>query len=174
MQIANCFGKVQESLSYFVDVYTSLAEWQSCAARLLSFDAHLRTIREESETAAVRLHTEENDRETALRGTDIALPGGRLLLRSASCLIRAGEKVLIKGPSGAGKSTLLRVLAGLWPYASGQLERPPASECMFIPQKPYMPMGTLRGILSGSARAGGAAPAASGGMRAVSSGGLPR
>lgn len=144
MQIANCFGKVQESLSYFVDVYTSLAEWQSCAARLLSFDAHLRTIREESETAAVRLHTEENDRETALRGTDIALPGGRLLLRGASCLIRAGEKVLIKGPSGAGKSTLLRVLAGLWPYASGQLERPPASECMFIPQKPYMPMGTLR------------------------------
>lgn len=144
MQIANCFGKVQESMSYFVDVYASLAEWQSCADRLLSFDHHIGEIREKTERAASHLHRETAEGEVALRGGTISLPGGRMLLRGASCLITAGEKVLIKGPSGAGKSTLLRVLAGLWPYASGTLIAPPLAECMFIPQRPYMPMGTLR------------------------------
>lgn len=155
MQIANCFGKVQESMSYFVDVYASLAEWQSCAARLLSFDHHIREIRKDTDEAAARLQAEEQTDEAGLCGADVALPTGRLLLEGASCRIRAGEKVLIKGPSGAGKSTLLRVLAGFWPYASGRMARPASAESLFIPQRPYMPMGTLREAASYPGRPAG-------------------
>lgn len=143
MQIGNCFGKVQESMSYFVDIYAALAEWRACADRLLTFDSHVRALEREAAAAAGGLVRTEAD-EAALRRVDIGLPGGRRLISGADCVIAAGEKVLIKGPSGAGKSTLLRVLAGFWPYASGEIISPRKEETMFIPQKPYMPIGTLQ------------------------------
>lgn len=141
MQVANCFGKVQESMSYFVDVYSSLAEWQSCVDRLISFDAHMAAIRKESERAGEAKRRE--GKELRLSNVEIDVPGGRVLCRHLDAVIHAGEKVIIKGPSGSGKSTLLRVLAGFWPYAKGEMILPPKKETMFIPQKPYMPMGTL-------------------------------
>lgn len=144
MQIANCFGKVQDSMSYFVDVYASLAEWQSCAERLLSFDKHISEIEAETAREESSLTRECSQKEIRLSGVDLFVPGGRRLLSAADCTISAGEKVLVKGPSGAGKSTVLRLLAGFWPYAKGTVARPDTAEMMFIPQKPYMPMGTLR------------------------------
>ena len=143
MQVANCFGKVQESMSYFVDVYSSLAEWQSCAERLLSFDSHIETIFRETETEEQQLSRTENEDILQLTDVEIGLPTGRTLLTHMNCTIHQGEKVIIKGPSGKGKSTLLRTLAGFWPYAKGQMVLPKKEETMFIPQKPYMPMGTL-------------------------------
>ena len=142
MQVANCFGKVQESMSYFVDVYSDLAEWMSCVERLLTFDEHMKDLREETEREEGRLHREEG-RELALSHVDVGLPNGKRLLSSISCTIHEGEKVILKGPSGSGKSTLLRVLSGLWPFAEGTLVLPERKEVLFIPQRPYMPMGTL-------------------------------
>ncbi len=140
MQVANCFGKVQDSMSYFVDVYASLAEWQSCVDRLLSFDEHMQRLEQEKKSGAL---TRAEGGSLALSGVDISLPDGRVILRNMSATISAGEKVIIKGPSGRGKSTLLRVLAGFWPYAQGVMTLPKKEETMFIPQRPYMPMGTL-------------------------------
>ncbi|WP_370821984.1 ABC transporter ATP-binding protein/permease [Dialister invisus] len=148
MQIANCFGKVQDAMSYFVDVYASLAEWQSCAERLLSFDKHIAAIEKEAEEKSVSLVREETPDRLRLTDVTISVPAmdenkrTREIISSAACTIRSGEHVILKGPSGSGKSTLLRTLAGFWPYVKGHISMPAPSEMMFIPQKPYIPMGT--------------------------------
>ena len=148
MQIANCFGKVQDAMSYFVDVYASLAEWQSCAERLLSFDKHIAAIEKETEEKSGRLVREETPDRLRLTDVTISVPAmdenkrTREIISSASCTIKSGEHVILKGPSGSGKSTLLRTLAGFWPYVKGHISMPAPSEMMFIPQKPYIPMGT--------------------------------
>ncbi len=142
IQIVNCFGSVQVSMSYFVEVYTSLAEWQSCAERLLTFDAHIRELSAAQEKEP--LVKEIAAQNLRLSGVSVKLPSGAPLLSDVNLLIKDGEHVHLKGPSGAGKSTLLRTLAGLWPYASGEVAGPAPAVSMFIPQRPYMPMGTLR------------------------------
>lgn len=148
MQIANCFGKVQDAMSYFVDVYASLAEWQSCAERLLSFDKHIAAIEKETEEKSGSLVREETHDRLRLADVTISVPAmdenkrTREIISSASCTIKSGEHVILKGPSGSGKSTLLRTLAGFWPYVKGYISMPAPSEMMFIPQKPYIPMGT--------------------------------
>ena len=148
MQIANCFGKVQDAMSYFVDVYASLAEWQSCAERLLSFDKHIAAIEKETEEKSGSLVREETPDRLRLTDVTISVPAmdenkrTREIISSAACTIRSGEHVILKGPSGSGKSTLLRTLAGFWPYVKGHISMPAPSEMMFIPQQPYIPMGT--------------------------------
>ncbi len=145
MQVSNSFQQVQTSLSYFVDMYASIAEWQSVVNRLTGFGLHMREVKQKKlqpdlqRTAAQGAITAE--------GLDITLPDGRVLVENASFTLPGGKNILVKGPSGSGKSTLLRVLAGIWPYVKGRLAMPEAGETMFIPQKPYLPLGTLREAL---------------------------
>lgn len=143
MQVANCFGKVQESMSYFVDVYASLAEWMSCVERLLTFDEHMGRMAEETEGKEKKLARKEGEALT-FSHVNVFLPDGKPLLTGLSCTIEEGERVILKGPSGSGKSTLLRLLAGLWPYGEGEIHLPSSQNSLFIPQKPYMPIGTLK------------------------------
>lgn len=100
MQVANCFGKVQESMSYFVDVYSSLAEWQSCVDRLISFDAHMEGIRKESERAGEAKRRE--GKELRLTDVEIAVPGGRVLCRHLDAVIHAGKRSSSRGPPALG------------------------------------------------------------------------
>lgn len=149
MQIANCFGKVQDAMSYFVDVYASLAEWQSCAERLLSFDRHIAAIEKETEEKSGSLVREETPDRLRLTDVTISVPAmdenkrTREIISSAACTIRSGEHVILKGPSGSGKSTLLRTLAGFWPYVKGHISMPAPSEMMFIPQNLTFPWAPL-------------------------------
>lgn len=143
MQIANCFGKVQESMSYFVDVYASLAEWRSCVNRLLTFDAHMEELEKGKALSQGKLTYREGD-TIGFENLTIRLPNGKTILENRSEIAKIGDRIIVKGPSGKGKTTLFRVLAGLWPYGEGNITMPARDVVFFLPQKPYLPIGTLK------------------------------
>jgi len=139
---------VQSSLNFFVNSYETIAQWWAITERLDGFMRgieHSRRLRETQR--AVYASGRSEDR---LEVSDLALfrPDGRLLLAPFSFTIRPGDSVLITGPSGTGKSTILRALVGLWPYERGRVLLPVPFDCMVMPQKPYLPIGTLRAALA--------------------------
>lgn len=147
-QIASAFGTVQEALSWFVSTYPSLASWKASVDRLLTFHNALHEAGSEArEHRGVRVETVPAQSLSAER-IHLALPGGRILLADASFQVQPGERVLISGASGSGKSTLFRAIAGLWAYGSGTLHVPAGASALFLPQKPYIPIGTLRGAVA--------------------------
>src|SRR3712207_3024534 len=83
----------------------------------------------------------------ALDDVQVLLPNGRVLLEDVDVEIRDGEKVVLQGPSGSGKTTLFRVLAGLWPFGKGRICVPAGAKVLFLPQRPYIPIGSLREAL---------------------------
>jgi len=146
MQIATAFGRVQESLSYFVDMYSALAQWQAVVERLVGFGLHMREV--EKVRPSLALDRMEADFDgVRIVAMEIGLPNGEVLLKDLNFELKPGRNVLVKGTSGSGKSTLLRAIAGIWPYAAGKAELPERERIMFIPQKPYLPLGTLRDAL---------------------------
>jgi putative ATP-binding cassette transporter len=149
MQTLDAFGQVQASMSWFVDAYSTIAPWKATVDRLTSFNGAMTRIEAANQTdAAIHLVPSDTAHEVRTRDLDLAVPGGRVLLPHANLTLRAGEPVLVSGPSGSGKSTLFRALAGIWPYGSGTVERPSAERCLFLPQRPYLPIGTLRDVLT--------------------------
>ena len=146
MQVASAFGRVQDSLSYFVDMYSSIAQWQAVVMRLTYFGRHMHEVSEN----AHRFRVERFAASTAVSVQDmqVNLPDGTPLLEKVKFALAPGQNVLIKGVSGSGKSTLLRALAGIWPFVAGKINLPENNELMFIPQKPYLPLGTLRDVLN--------------------------
>ena len=141
MQISSAFGQVQGALSWFVDSYSSLASWRATTDRLTGFEGAFRAL-------APVTPAEPAPPGIAVRTSDltVALPTGAVLLAHTRLQAAAGDTVLLSGPSGSGKSTLFRTLAGIWPYASGSVER--GADTLFLPQRPYFPDGPLRDALA--------------------------
>ena len=145
MQVASAFGRVQDSLSYFVDMYSSIAQWQAVVMRLTYFGRHMHEVSQQAEQFHVdRFATSE---AVSVEQMQVNLPDDAVLLQDINFTLQPGRNVLIKGVSGSGKSTLLRVLAGIWPFVTGKINLPKTEELMFIPQKPYIPLGSLREAL---------------------------
>lgn len=142
MQVNSAFGRVQDSLSWFVDNYDRVAVWRATADRLTTFDAAMR-----AHTDAVPA-SRDTDVTDGLHAADldVALPDGTLLMQHATLALAPGDTVLLQGPSGSGKSTLFRTFAGIWPFARGSVALP--EDAMFIPQRPYVPDGRLRDALA--------------------------
>lgn len=141
MQTISAFGRVQDALSYFVDSYTSVAQYIAVIRRLGGFTKHM------DEVEALQLDMEFAEGDTkglVLQDVQIALPDGQHLTENLSLTVPMGKYLLIAGNSGCGKSTLLRALAGIWPYGRGKVLRPQGSRLMFLPQRPYLPLGSLR------------------------------
>ncbi len=146
-QTATAFGQVQESLSWFISNYSTLAEWGATVQRLTSFFQALREAHAAAEAGAGVAAAPGDAPGLGIHDVSIALPDGRQLLQHAEASIAPGERVLLTGPSGSGKSTLFRAMAGIWPFGSGHVALPAQGRALFLPQRPYLPLGSLRRVL---------------------------
>jgi len=140
MQTASAFGQVQNALSFFVDNYTSLAELRAVMDRLIG----LQTATDAKPPTVIEVAAEPGRRDVATDDLTLALPDGQPLLENLHLVLPRGRATLVRGESGTGKSTLFRALAGIWPFGEGHVRVPAGARVLFLPQKPYIPIGTLR------------------------------
>jgi len=148
MLASGAFMQVQGSLRWFVDNFSSIADWRATLLRVAGFrralldtdvlhDVESRIVFDESEPGKIRIDDLE-----------IASPAGAVMLQEKKIEISAGERVLIVGESGTGKTLLFRTLAGLWPWGAGSVSCPRGEEVLYMPRTPYLPPGTLREVLA--------------------------
>jgi putative ATP-binding cassette transporter len=145
MQVISAFGSVQDALSFIVTSYTSIAEYEAVVSRLSGFHGRVTAIAD----AGAQEQPIAIDRGGAgveVGALDLSLPDGAPLQRDLSLVGGADNSVLITGPTGSGKSTLLRAIAGLWPFGRGRV-RLAEGTVLFLPQRPYLPLGTLADAL---------------------------
>jgi vitamin B12/bleomycin/antimicrobial peptide transport system ATP-binding/permease protein len=140
MQTAQAFGEVQQAMSWFVGAYASLAQWRAVVERLSTFHGAIVDARKAAGEGFVS--SESPDGNLYLHDVTMSLPDGTKLLDSAELKLTPHHSVVVTGRSGAGKSTLFRALAGIWPFGAGDVGLPRNS--FFLPQRPYVPLGTLR------------------------------
>ena len=142
-QTAGAFGRVESALTFFIARYQSLASYKAVVERLATFRSAIEKARELGTKPPRIERTEHFGRDLVLRGLVLCLPDGREIVRADRLTIEAGTTTLVSGPSGSGKSTLFRAISGIWPYGRGTIDRPADANMMLLPQRPYVPSGTL-------------------------------
>lgn len=145
MQISSAFGQVQGALSWFISAFSDLAEWKASVNRLAGFHAAVDAAHAEREGILV---TSNNVGAILIDRLILNVPNGPALTKEQTADIQAGQRILVAGPSGCGKSTLIRAIAGVWPYGAGSIEVPQQWKLLFLPQKSYLPIGTLRAAVA--------------------------
>ncbi|MDQ0473395.1 ABC transporter ATP-binding protein/permease [Labrys wisconsinensis] len=148
MVAVGAFNQVQSSLRWFVDNFSTIADWRATLLRVASFRRAVMTTDV--------LHTVESRIEAVdgppgaftVEDLEIASPAGCTMLKEPKVEVKAGERVLIVGESGTGKTLLFRALAGLWPWGAGRIGRPTGGEIHYMPRTPYLPPGTLREVMA--------------------------
>ena len=158
MQTASAFSSVQDSLSFFITSYRTLAEWQSVVARLSGFETAIENAAALTTKENI-IHVGSDDKATIdLEKLLVSLPNGTPLVTADGFSIRSGERTLLTGPSGSGKSTLFRAIAGIWPFGTGSIAIPAQATLMMLPQRPYFPVGTLKAAIAYPAEASAFSP----------------
>jgi vitamin B12/bleomycin/antimicrobial peptide transport system ATP-binding/permease protein len=158
MQTAQAFQQVQDALSFFVQSYKEIAAWCAVVERLAGFDRTLERVRLQAASGFRRV--EGRPTHLIVAGVDIYRPDGQLLMANVNVSLRRGDSVLLTGASGSGKSTLIRAIAGIWPFGQGEIRVAPDARILFLPQRPYLPIGVLRDVVSYPMPAGGVDDAA--------------
>ncbi len=147
MQAASAFTIVQSAFGWLVDNYPRLADWNACARRvaslMMSLDGLERAEQSEKLGRIVRGET-EGETMLSLKDVSVSLGDGTAVVKETDVEIGRGERVLVAGESGSGKSTLVRAIAGLWPWGGGSVSFRAGSRLFMLPQRPYIPSGTLR------------------------------
>ncbi len=146
MQTVNAFSSVQDALSFFIASYRTLAEWQAVVARLSGFEtatAGAATLA----TGAIDVESSTGSTAIDLQQLLVKLPNGSPLVSADSFSLRGNESTLVTGPSGSGKSTLFRAIAGIWPFGTGSIAIPAKASLMMLPQRPYLPIGSLQAAI---------------------------
>lgn len=141
IQTSSAFGQVQGALSWFVDNYRELTEWRATVERLTGFTRAVATARA---AATGPVAAKGSDAGLVIDDVTLALPDGRTLLAHGAARVAPGEAVVITGASGSGKSTLFRAIAGIWPFGGGRVWLPAKGRALFLPQRPYIPLGSLK------------------------------
>jgi vitamin B12/bleomycin/antimicrobial peptide transport system ATP-binding/permease protein len=144
-QVASAFGRVQSGFSIILNLYDTLADFKASVNRITSFND---AVDQASSSAGQGLKPVLGIADLDIENTNLALPDGRVITRIKDLEFHPGEIALVTGPSGSGKSTLFRAIAGIWPYGSGKIALPQGKSVMLLPQKPYIPLGTLRTALA--------------------------
>jgi vitamin B12/bleomycin/antimicrobial peptide transport system ATP-binding/permease protein len=154
MQTASAFSSVQASLSFFITIYRSLAEWRSVVARLDGFEMSIAAAtRLAAGTDSIHVASSSGSDKIDLEKLLVRLPNGTLLVSADGFSLRHNECTLVMGPSGAGKSTLFRAIAGIWPFGGGSVAVPANTSLMMLPQRPYFPIGSLQAAIAYPAEA---------------------
>jgi putative ATP-binding cassette transporter len=146
-QTGIAYAQVSGALTWFVNAYQEIAQWRASIERLLTLTDAMDSARNRTRAGSLSVEQTVGD---SLRLCDLRLelPNGRALLDAANAVIAPGEHVVVLGPSGAGQSTLLRAIAGRWPYGAGRIEVPAGARTLFLSQRPYLPIATLRAAIS--------------------------
>jgi putative ATP-binding cassette transporter len=155
MQVVSAFNSVQSSLSFIVNSYTDIATWLAVTQRLSGFQTRLDRIAD-ARRAPQQIAMRHEGEGVAVSDLDLALPDGTPIMTGVHLAVAPGEAVLISGPTGIGKSTLIRAIAGIWPHGRGDI-RVGTGSSLFLPQRPYLPLGTLADAMC-YPRPGGSVP----------------
>jgi putative ATP-binding cassette transporter len=154
MQTASAFNSVQTALSYFVANYRELAEWRAVIERLAGFQSSIASAQAATSREPTIAVTTAPAKDLRLDGVEVTLPSGKRLVAADGVTIAPRDQVLVRGPSGSGKSTLFRAIAGIWPFGKGKVTVPAGAKAMTLPQRPYLPIGTLSAAISYPAEPG--------------------
>jgi len=148
MMAAGAFNQVQSSLRWFVDNFSTIADWRATLLRVANFRRAVISIDSLHDVESRIAFVDGAPGKIAIENLEIASPAGCTMLEESKVEVSAGERVFIVGEPGAGKTLLFRALAGLWPWGSGRITRPKDEELMYMPRLPYLPPGTLGEVLA--------------------------
>jgi vitamin B12/bleomycin/antimicrobial peptide transport system ATP-binding/permease protein len=146
MQTSQAFQQVQDALSFFVQSYKEIAAWRAVVERLVGFERTLQSVHRQTATGLRRVDGRPG--QLSVTNVDLYRPDGQPLIANVNFSMALGDTVLLTGASGSGKSTLIRALAGIWPFGRGEIRMPKDARILFLPQRPYLPIGKLRDAVS--------------------------
>lgn len=147
IQTLAAFGRIQDALSFIVNSYTSIAEWRAVMQRLQTFLSRMDSLDAEAARQNHFIFHEIPENRIIARDVSLVTPEGESLLLHINAKFEHGKYYWIRGDSGIGKSTFVRAIAGIWPFGSGEISLPAGKKIMYLPQRSYMPLGTLKEAL---------------------------